>query len=239
VTPGPRPGFVVSCEHAGNLVPAPWRPLFAGAGETLRSHRGWDPGAARIARALASALAIEPILHHPTRLLADANRSADHPQCFSEFTRELDDADRATILTRYHRPYRTRVQRAVREAVETHGTCVHVSVHTFTPVLDGVERDVDVGLLFDPVRHLETELIEAWRTRILAGDAGIRVRRNDPYLGTDDGLTTTLRTIHPADRYAGIEIEVNQAHASSLLGRRITTGLVAAIVEPVRRRARG
>jgi hypothetical protein len=38
------------------------------------------------------------------------------------------------------------------------------------------------------------------------------VRRNYPYRGSADGLTTHLRRLHPDGRYAGVEIEVNQKH---------------------------
>ena len=40
----------------------------------------------------------------------------------------------------------------------------------------------------------------------------LRVRRNYPYRGDADGLTTTLRRRFPWQRYLGIEIEVNQKH---------------------------
>ena len=38
----------------------------------------------------------------------------------------------------------------------------------------------------------------------------LRVRYNYPYRGDSDGLTTWLRKKHPAARYLGIEIEINQ-----------------------------
>lgn len=208
------PGFIVTCEHAGHVVLDPWKPLFAGAEDVLRSHRGWDPGAARIARALAGRLSVEPHLHLPTRLLVDVNRSLDHPACFSEWTSALDDDARAELVERIYRPHRAAVERAVAAAIEARGVCAHIAVHTFTPVLDGVEREADIGLLFDPKRPFECELVDAWRAGILARDRDLRVRFNYPYLGTDDGLTTTLRSIHPPASYAGIELEVNQKHAS-------------------------
>jgi hypothetical protein len=38
----------------------------------------------------------------------------------------------------------------------------------------------------------------------------LRVRYNYPYRGNTDGLGTWLRNRHPASRYLGIEIEINQ-----------------------------
>ena len=38
--------FIVTCEHGGNRIPAPYRPLFRGQKALLDSHRGYDPGCA-------------------------------------------------------------------------------------------------------------------------------------------------------------------------------------------------
>ena len=38
------------------------------------------------------------------------------------------------------------------------------------------------------------------------------MRRNYPYKGYADGLTTYLRTRYPDPRYRGVELEVNQKH---------------------------
>lgn len=38
---------------------------------------------------------------------------------------------------------------------------------------------------------------------------------NVPYNGADDGFTTYLREQFPADKYLGIEIEVNQKYAGT------------------------
>ena len=48
--------FLVTCEHGGNRIPAPCRRLFRGQRALLDSHRGYDPGALVMAKALAAAL---------------------------------------------------------------------------------------------------------------------------------------------------------------------------------------
>lgn len=88
---------------------------------------------------------------------------------------------------------------------------VHVSVHTFAPVLDGVRRVTDVGLLYDPRRRPEQAFCAHWQQTLQAADRPPRVRRNYPYLGRADGLTTALRKRHGPARYLGVELEVNQA----------------------------
>lgn len=215
------PGWVVSCEHAGRRVPRAYRELFAGSREVLESHRGWDAGAEPLARALAAALGTEPLLHRTTRLLVDTNRSAAHRACFSGLSRRLPEKERRRLLERVHAPHRRRVRDAVGAEIARHGACVHIGVHTFTPRLDGVERRAEIGLLYDPARVWERELCARWRALLASRAEGWRIRRNYPYRGVADGLTTTLRRSFPPDAYAGIELEVSQ----SLLG---TPGAVRA-----------
>lgn len=218
------PGWVVSCEHAGREVPRRYESLFAASPAVLDTHRAFDAGAAPLARALAAALGRPARLHRVTRLLVDANRSAGHPRCFSEFSGVLPPEERRRLLERVHAPHRDRVREAVAAEIARHGACIHIGVHTFTPRLNGVERTADVGLLYDPARVRERELCATWRMLLADVGEGWRVRRNYPYRGVSDGLTTTLRRAFPPDAYAGIELEVSHA----LLGAEREVRAVAA-----------
>jgi predicted N-formylglutamate amidohydrolase len=204
---------IVTCEHGGNDVPTRYRQLFAQRRRTLHSHRGFDPGAIVLARELASACNAVLVSAKTSRLLVELNRSPHHTQLFSEFTRNLPRETKEEILHRYYRPYRARVEQFIRAAIGSRTRVVHLSSHTFTPVLDGIVRNADVGLLYDPRRPLERLFCERWSSLLAQRIAPLRVRRNYPYRGYDDGFTTTLRRSFPANRYLGIEIEVNQKHA--------------------------
>ncbi|MBL0927912.1 MAG: N-formylglutamate amidohydrolase [Phycisphaerales bacterium] len=207
------PALVLSCEHGGRQVPRAYRRLFAGRGRLLASHRGWDPGAAELAAAFARVLALQPVVATTTRLLVDLNRSPDNPGRWSVITAGLPEAARARIDREYHAPHRRAVERACRRAIARRGSVVHLSLHTFTPVRRGEVRRLDVGVLFDPQRAGEARLARRWKGLIearLAVFGGMRpARLNEPYQGTDDGLTTWLRPRLGA-RYAGLELEVNQ-----------------------------
>jgi predicted N-formylglutamate amidohydrolase len=202
---------VVSCEHGGNRVPARYRPLFAGGRRVLASHRGWDPGALELARAVARACGSPLIATTTTRLLVECNRSLDHPQLFSEFTRRLGAEERGRIVRQYYLPHRLAVTGSVLGALCRCGRVVHVGVHTFTPVWKGKRRRVDVGVLYDSRRPAEVMVGDLLVEHLKHFAPELRVHRNRPYSGRTDGLTTTLRTSLPARRYAGIEIEVNHA----------------------------
>ena len=99
---------------------------------------------------------------------------------------------------------------------------VHVGVHSFTPVLRGVRRKVQVGLLFDPAREREVEFCRLWREELAERRPRWTIGFNAPYRGTDDGLTTTLRGTLGASRYLGIELEVSQTLATRTGGVRTT-----------------
>lgn len=212
--PAPQARLVVTCEHGGNSLPAPYRALIRPNAGILRTHRAFDPGALHLARAIAAHFRAPLVASTTTRLLADLNRSPENPELWSRISARLPAATRAAILRDHYRPFRRRALRLIRSLRPTAAhPVIHLSVHTFTPVLRGVVRRADVGLLFDPRRPVEHRFCLDWQRRLRdAAPPRLRwyVRLNDPYRGDADGHTTALRRIFPPDRYMGIELEVNQ-----------------------------
>ncbi|MDH5672234.1 MAG: N-formylglutamate amidohydrolase [Myxococcales bacterium] len=208
----PPLSLVLSCEHGGNRVPATYRALFASprARRALASHRGYDAGALALAQHLSRRLCAPLVATTVTRLLVEPNRSPHHHALLSEFSRGLDAPARRALVARHHTPHRQAVEEAVRAAMGGGARVLHVGVHSFTPELGGERRTAELSLLYDPRRPHELELCRAWQRMLRAQVEPWRVRRNYPYRGRDDGLTTHLRRVLPADRYLGIELEVNQ-----------------------------
>jgi len=204
---------VVTCEHARNDVPKRYKPLFERAGDILQTHRGWDPGALVLAREGARRFSAPLLEGRVTRLLADLNRSEGSRSLFSEFTRELPRAEREAILERYYRPYRAEVLDAIRDAARG-GRVLHLSCHSFTPVLKGEVRNADVGLLYDPARAAEVRVCKAIRAELARLLPNLRVRMNYPYRGTSDSVSRELRVRWPDRQLASIEIELNQHYAA-------------------------
>jgi len=224
--------FLVSCEHGGNRIPSRYRPLFRGFESLLRTHRGYDAGALSMARDLAGALAAPLFAATTSRLLIDLNRSLGHPRLYSEATRAAPAVLRQEILARHYLAYRGRVEDAV-AAAPGGGRVVHISAHSFTPVLDGRIREADLGLLYDPERPGELELCRRWQAAFRALAPELRVRRNYPYRGRSDGLTAHLRRRFPAERYLGIELEINQRHvfADGRRWRALRRTVIAALLQ--------
>ncbi len=202
-------GLVVTVEHGGNRVPRRLAHHFRAAGEALAGHRGWDPGTASLGRYLARRLDAQLITARVSRLVVDLNRSLTNPAVWSEFSRLLPPVDR-TALAAFHRSHWTRVVRAIESTRTRGGLTVHLGVHSFTPELRGVVRNADVAWLYDPSRELEKSLAHSWRTMVARLMPGLRCRMNYPYRGRADGLVTALRKRFPAERYLGLELEVNQ-----------------------------
>jgi predicted N-formylglutamate amidohydrolase len=232
--------FVITCEHGGNGIPAPYRSLFDGYRQVLDTHRGYDAGALLMARDLAAALGAPLVSSTVSRLLVDLNRSIGHPAHFSAATRDEPAGLREEIVARYYQPYRQQVVGLVARAVSRGRRVIHVSSHSFVPKLHGKVRNADVGLLYHtgPVRRREAALCARWKASLAASAPQLRVRRNYPYAGKGDGLTSYLRRRFPADSYSGIELEVNQAIVQSggapweALRRTLIESLRAACANP-------
>ena len=204
--------LLLTCEHAGNEIPEQYRHLFEGGDNEINSHRGYDPGAFDLFGYL-KPLADYSLAYKLSRLLVEPNRSLGHPQLFSEFTRGLEKGAKNDILERYYFPYRNSVESQLEQWSQKGENVLHLSVHSFTPVLNGEVRKTDIGLLFDPARSSEKDFCTKWKKQFQNLDKGTKVRFNYPYLGKADGFTTFLRKKFP-ENYSGIELEVNQKFAS-------------------------
>lgn len=202
---------LISCEHGGKCIPAAYADLFVGWDEVLDTHRGFDRGALELAQDLATAFQAPLMVATVSRLLVDLNRSLSNPQVWSDVTRTLPEAVRCEIVQRHYVPYRQQVEAAVHAAVEEGCRVIHLSSHSFTPVLHGNVRNTDIGLLYDPSRAGEAALAARWQAAFATRQPRLRVRRNYPYAGKNDGLTRSLRKRFAPDHYVGIEIELNQA----------------------------
>ena len=200
--------LLITCEHATNAVPAELTPLFAGKAALLHSHRGWDAGALELARAWAARWHAPLLAAEVSRLVCDANRAPHNPAVWSECTRTLAPARRAALLARWHSPHRRAVADAVRRLNAAGLPVLHLAAHSFTPVLNGVTRSMDIGLLYAPRRPQEALLARRWQAALRPMLPA--VRRNAPYRGAADGLPTFLRRLFPAECYCGFEVECNQ-----------------------------
>ncbi len=206
--------IIITCEHAGNVFPKQFSALFSGRERLLESHRGHDPGALDLAQKLAQGLKAPLFFSETTRLLIDPNRSPNNPKRFSEITGRLSAPEKAIIQELCYQPYRAEVESELSCNMRESGLTLHISVHTFTPVLHGKVRSADIGFLYDPARNAEASFCILWQNVLRKFDQKLQTRRNYPYRGTSDGFTSYLRKYFSEDSYLGIELEVNQKYLS-------------------------
>lgn len=200
--------LVLTCEHGGNTIPNKYRTYFKNYEAVLNTHRGLDFGALDVFNHLQP---LSSFSHYSetSRLLIELNRSLHHKNLFSEFSKLLSENDKAALITLYYSEYRDTVEGSIKKYIEANKKVLHISVHSFTPVLDNVERHCDLGLLYDSTRKNESSFCKQFKKELLQEDGNLNVRFNYPYLGKADGFTTYLRKRFP-ENYIGIELEINQ-----------------------------
>jgi predicted N-formylglutamate amidohydrolase len=201
--------IVVSCEHGGNVIPLAYKYLFNKEEKILESHLGWDPGALQIGRVISDRLKARFFHTKVSRLLVDCNRSVDKEEIFSRFSSQLNNSVKKYLIEQYYNPYRRKVEDHISGLIREKAV-IHLSIHTFTPVLHGKERLVDIGLLFDDDRESEHSFCERWKMYLDEELRDLLVLFNTPYHGKDDGFTSYLRRKYTSEKYLGIELEVNQ-----------------------------
>ena len=202
--------YLLSCEHAGNEIPAAYTHLFKGQEDTLLTHKAIDFGALWLAKKVASELGLPLHYTRISRLLVETNRSVGNEALFSEFSQKLTEAEKKQVLEQYYYPHRNAVEEEIAAAVSAGKRVVHLALHTFTPVLDSEIRKAEIGILFDPKRPLEKAFAQKLRTNLLTQNPQRKVQYNAPYPGTDDGFPTYLRQLFDKEHYAGFELEINQ-----------------------------
>jgi predicted N-formylglutamate amidohydrolase len=196
--------FILTCEHASNVLP-----IEADEGDAafLETHWGYDPGARQIAEAMCEALDGTLVCAEFSRLWVDPNRPIDHETWIREraeghtfeFNVVPDRRERYEAWQAFHR----RVDEVVAECLLAGVAPVLFSVHTFVKDYPGEERPMEMGVLYDSFETAAGELIERLRR------AGHVVASNEPYSGFD-GLVYSVARHGAAHQIPYLEVEVRQ-----------------------------
>lgn len=206
-TPGSNRRWLILCDHASNRIPPSLLRLGVDRAN-LREHIAYDIGALGVARRLARHLQAPLFAHGYSRLLADANRDARDPAlapAISDGVRipgneGLTAVDYAERAARFHEPY----HRAVRRYLQRTAPFI-VSVHSFTPQMNGFQRPWPAGVLWRDNPTLAHKLIAA------LGEDGTLIGDNQPYDGhVAMGATLERHAIAQGRPYTMFEIRQNE-----------------------------
>ncbi|MBT0957548.1 N-formylglutamate amidohydrolase [Alphaproteobacteria bacterium KMM 3653] len=180
---------VLVCEHASAFIPASFANLGLDAA-AAQSHIAWDPGARAVALRMSERLDAPLVAGKVSRLVYDCNRPPEAPDAMparSEIfevpgNAQLTEAERSARTARYYMPFRAALAQRVKSTV----SAVIVTVHSFTPVYNGQDRAVEIGVLHDADTRLADALLSS-----AAQHTDMQVMRNEPY-GPQHGVTHTL-----------------------------------------------
>ena len=197
--------LLLTCEHASHEIPARYQNLGLDPQQQL-DHIGWDIGAGLLTQELARLLDAVAVLSKVSRLVVDCNRqTTDHDLIPEEShgvpipgNQGLSGDERNYRLDAFYQPYHDTIDRALGDC----RSAFLLSIHSFTPSLNGASRDFDAGVLFDDFEDLANQLARQLAT------AGLLVRMNEPYSGLE-GLIFSARNHGRKHAIPYLEIEVN------------------------------
>lgn len=218
------------CEHASSRLPASAGDL--GLSRTaLESHIAWDPGALAVARLLAESLDATLVHQRFSRLIYDCNRPPESPAAMPETSEiyRIPGNEGLSVAERYARtaalyiPFHDRISGILAGRQARGQKTVIVTVHSFTPVYMGKQRDVEIGILHDVDSRLADGMLKA------AEGGPYRAERNEPY-GPKDGVTHSLKLHALPGGHLNVMIEVRNDLIRDEEGQQVIADYLAGLL---------
>ncbi len=162
--------LLLICDHASCRFPESLGDLgldpFA-----RRCHLAIDIGAGALTEALAHSLAATAVLHNYSRLIVDCNRQLMDPGAFLEYgdgilvpgNRNLHQSDKDARANALYWPYHRAIDEQIARLGKLGRPPAFVSIHSFTPVLNGESRAWQIGVLWDKDEQLRKIFLEGFR----------------------------------------------------------------------------
>jgi len=181
--------IVLVCDHASNRVPARLHRLGLND-EQLQSHIAWDPGAAALARKLSARLDATLVLSNYSRLVIDLNRTPGHVQSIPAISAGIEVPGNSDITElealRRRRSLFDPYQQAIASVLGRRDTdeIRLLSIHSFTPNLNGENRLWSIGVCYDQSVEWARKMLTGLSTRLDTEEDPIG--DNEPYEVTDE-----------------------------------------------------
>jgi predicted N-formylglutamate amidohydrolase len=180
-----RARCLLICDHASAAIPAALGDLGLDA-DQRRRHIAWDIGAADVTRCLARHLGAPAILSGYSRLVIDCNRDLKDPTSIAQESDDVAVPGNRGLSAEARRgraeacfwPYHRAIGARIRHMRDAGRAPALVSMHSFTPTMQGLERPWHIGVLWNHDDRLAKPLLEA-----LSQDPTICAGDNEPYDG--------------------------------------------------------
>lgn len=199
ISPDAKSNVILVADHASNRIPAKLNSLGLPAND-LNRHIAIDIGSRWITDYLTSRFNALAVCAGYSRLVIDLNRQPEAVTSIPEVSdgthvpgnQNLSGPARQQRIDEIFWPYHTAIDAAI-AAVEARGqTPILISLHSFTPEINGQQRPWDIGFLFDEDARLSRHMITA-----MGQNGDLLVGENQPYSGKDpQGFTVS----HHAER---------------------------------------
>ncbi len=150
-----------------------------------RCHLAIDIGAGPLTEKLAASLSVTAVVQNYSRLIVDCNRQLMDPGAFLEYgdgiivpgNRNLHPEDKDFRASALYWPYHVAIDEQIERLGSVGPPPAFISIHSFTPVLNGESRAWQIGVLWDKDEQLREIFLEGFRA------AGYYTGDNVPYSG--------------------------------------------------------
>ena len=227
-----RPLLLV-CDHASRLFPRSLGDLGLDP-LARRCHLALDIGAGALTTQLAQRLGATAVLAGYSRLIVDCNRDLLDPGAFLEFgdgivipgNRNLSSEQKAARAEALYWPYHHAIDAEIKRLAGSRRSPAVIAIHSFTPVLDGVSRPWEFGVLWDADQRIADIML-----RDLT-EAGFVVGDNEPYSGrAPQDFTIDSHAEAAGLPHVGIEVRQDLIHHDE--GVEEIAGILHAIIATI------
>jgi predicted N-formylglutamate amidohydrolase len=183
-----RSPFVITCDHAGRLLPRALGSLGLSP-EELQRHIAWDIGARGVALRLAAELNAFVVCQRYSRLVIDCNRELGHLDSIATSSERtlipgnqgVSPEQAAARGREIFEPYHDQIRGELDRRRDQHRPAILIAVHSFTPVFLDLARPWEAGVLFNRDARVAEPLL-----RLLRAEGDLCVGCNEPYAVTDN-----------------------------------------------------
>ena len=209
------------CDHASHRFP---RSLGTMGLDYLNrhSHVVHDIGAGALVEMLANNLGVTAVLCQYSRLIVDCNRELVDHNAFLKFNDGVDipanhnlrSDEKEKRASEIYWPYHNAIEGQIGRLKDQGINPVFISVHSFSPVINGEARKWEIGVLWDK----DSTTAEFFLSNL--DEAGYFVGDNKPYSGKDPEDFTIDHHAEPSGLpHVGIEIRQDLIHHSDGIKR--------------------
>jgi predicted N-formylglutamate amidohydrolase len=208
LNPSAAKPLLLVCDHASRVFPRALGDLGLDP-LARRCHLALDIGAGALTAQLSESLGATAVLAGYSRLVVDCNRDLLDPGAFLEFgdgivipgNRNLRPEQKAARAEAIYWPYHRTIDAEIKRLAGEGRSPGVIAIHSFTPVLDGVSRPWEVGILWDADPRIARVLMQK------LADQGFVVGDNEPYSGrAPQDFTVDNHAEAAGLPHAGIEV---------------------------------